>query len=77
MKNSKNERYADTEGSCTTEANCKLHLHGVSTFHNYAPFYSLESAVGLIIGTGNVGPSLGFEKDVTHTFFSQDAGQSW
>lgn len=43
----------------------------------YAPFYSLESAVGLIMSTGNIGESLREEQDVTHTYISKDAGLSW
>ncbi len=36
--------------------------------------FLLENAVGLILGTGNVGDSLRFEKDVTHTYLSKDGG---
>ncbi|KAF4668158.1 Sorl1p [Perkinsus chesapeaki] len=56
---------------------CFLHLHGITNFHNYAPFYSLESAVGLIMGTGNVGPYLRFEKDEVNTYLSRDGGLTW
>jgi len=53
---------------------CWLHLHGVTNFHNYAPFYSTENAVGIIMGTGNVGPYLRFEPDQTNTYLSRDGG---
>ncbi|EER13739.1 membrane glycoprotein yil173w precursor, putative [Perkinsus marinus ATCC 50983] len=56
---------------------CFLHLHGITNFHNYAPFYSLETAVGLIMGTGNVGPYLRFENDEVNTYLSRDGGLTW
>merc|ERR1719421_1054691 len=56
---------------------CWLHLHGVTNFHNYAPFYSLESAVGIIMGTGNVGAYLRFEPDQVNTYLSRDGGLTW
>ncbi|CAL1153871.1 unnamed protein product [Cladocopium goreaui] len=37
---------------------CALHLHGSSSWDLYAPFYSSENCVGIIMGTGNVGASL-------------------
>jgi len=56
---------------------CWLHLHGVTNFRNYAPFYSTENAIGIVMGTGNVGPYLRFEPDQTNTYFSRDGGLSW
>eukprot|EP00811_Abedinium_folium_P004162 NODE_1382_length_2498_cov_7.150148.p1 GENE.NODE_1382_length_2498_cov_7.150148~~NODE_1382_length_2498_cov_7.150148.p1 ORF type:complete len:770 (+),score=159.38 NODE_1382_length_2498_cov_7.150148:291-2312(+) len=56
---------------------CSLHLHGTSSWDYYAPFYSLESAIGIIMGTGNVGPSLRFEPDEAATFLSRDGGLTW
>eukprot|EP00933_Yihiella_yeosuensis_P031871 TRINITY_DN2547_c2_g1_i1.p1 TRINITY_DN2547_c2_g1~~TRINITY_DN2547_c2_g1_i1.p1 ORF type:complete len:875 (-),score=186.23 TRINITY_DN2547_c2_g1_i1:492-3116(-) len=56
---------------------CWLHLHGITNFHNYAPFYSTENAVGIIMGTGNVGPYLRFEPDQTNTYMSRDGGLTW
>mmetsp|Transcript_124552 Transcript_124552/g.248482 ORF Transcript_124552/g.248482 Transcript_124552/m.248482 type:complete len:879 (+) Transcript_124552:80-2716(+) len=56
---------------------CWLHLHGITNFQNYAPFYSTEQAVGLIMATGNVGPHLRFEADQTNTFLSRDGGLTW
>merc|ERR1712061_601620 len=53
---------------------CWLHLHGITNFHNYAPFYSTENAVGIIMGTGCVGPYLRFEPDQTNTYLSRDGG---
>jgi hypothetical protein len=56
---------------------CWLHLHGVTNFRNYAPFYSAENAVGIVMGTGNVGPYLRFEPDQTNTYLSRDGGLTW
>lgn len=56
---------------------CWLHLHGISNFKNYAPFYSTENAVGIIMGTGCVGPYLRFEPDQTNTYLSRDGGLTW
>lgn len=56
---------------------CWLHLHGVTNFNNYAPFYSIEQAVGLIMGTGNVGSYLRYETDQVNTYLSRDGGLSW
>lgn len=56
---------------------CWLHLHGITNFHNYAPFYSTENAIGIIMGTGNVGAYLRFEPDQVNTFLSRDGGQTW
>merc|ERR1719454_2520057 len=56
---------------------CSLHLHGTTSWDFYAPFYSIETAVGIIMGTGNVGSSLRFEPEVTNTFVSRDGGLTW
>jgi hypothetical protein len=56
---------------------CMLHLHGITNFHNYAPFYSIENAIGIIMGTGNVGAYLRFEPDQINTYLSRDGGLTW
>jgi hypothetical protein len=56
---------------------CSLHLHGTTSWDFYAPFYSIETAVGIIMGTGNVGPTLRFEPEETNTFLSRDGGLTW
>jgi len=56
---------------------CWLHLHGITNFHNYAPFYSIENAIGIIMGTGNVGSYLRFEPDQINTYLSRDGGLTW
>lgn len=56
---------------------CYLHLHGITNYHQYAPFYSIENAVGIIMGTGNVGSHLRYEHDEVNTFLSRDGGLTW
>lgn len=56
---------------------CALHLHGTSSWDIFAPFYSSESCVGIVMGTGNVGSALRFEPEETSTFMSQDGGLTW
>ena len=54
---------------------CALHLHGQTS--TLAPAYSVESAVGIVLGTGNVGPFLSHVKDEVNTYLSRDGGLSW
>eukprot|EP00920_Eleutheroschizon_duboscqi_P010871 GHVT01025537.1.p1 GENE.GHVT01025537.1~~GHVT01025537.1.p1 ORF type:complete len:678 (-),score=147.34 GHVT01025537.1:1172-3205(-) len=56
---------------------CWLHLHGISKFAEFAPFYSVDNAVGIIMGTGNVGSHLKSEADEVNTYLSRDGGFSW
>jgi len=56
---------------------CSLHLHGTTSWDFYAPFYSTENSVGIIMGTGNVGPALRFEPEEANTFLSRDGGLTW
>ena len=67
------DKYAD--GSKIECDNCYLNLHGLSG--NFNPFYSVGNAVGLMIGTGNVGSILKQERGAQHLFISRDAGNSW
>lgn len=66
---------------CVYSANpangCMLHLHGITNFHRFAPFYSVDNAVGLIMGTGNVGEHLRYEEDHVNTYLSRDGGLTW
>eukprot|EP00939_MAST-03C_sp_MAST-3C-sp1_P004380 g4380.t1 len=59
---------------CTSK-DCSLHLHGITS--DWGPFYSSESALGLIMATGNVGERLSFRGDEINTYFSRDAGLTW
>ncbi|PHJ19881.1 sortilin, partial [Cystoisospora suis] len=56
---------------------CWLHLNGITHFSEFAPFYSVENAVGIIMGTGNVGSYLRTEKDEANTYLSRDGGVTW
>ena len=58
------------------DAFCALHLHGYSERPEREKAYSSESAIGLMFGTGNVGPILGNAKEAD-TFMTQDAGLTW
>jgi hypothetical protein len=55
---------------------CSLHLHSI-TSSRFGPFYSTENAVGLIIGTGNVGYHLANRADEVNTYLSRDGGLTW
>ncbi|KAG2012263.1 signal sequence binding protein [Coprinopsis cinerea AmutBmut pab1-1] len=54
---------------------CALHLHSVTTPHNYGRIFS-SPAPGLVMGVGTVGPHLGSYED-SDTFLSTDAGLTW
>ena len=56
---------------------CYLHLHGLSNYHSFPPFYSSENGLGLIMGTGNVGEYLSYEEEDINTFLSRDGGKTW
>ena len=43
----------------------------------FGPFYTSENAVGIILGTGNVGYHLANRPDEVNTYLSRDAGKSW
>ena len=62
------------ESDCSLEDGCSLHLHGVTD--EWGPFYSPQSALGLILATGNTGRFLDmFHGGSVNTYFSRDAGQ--
>ena len=54
---------------------CHLHLNGVTS--SFGPFYSSATAIGLMLGTGNVGPHLREDIDAMNVYFSRDAGLTW
>lgn len=59
---------------------CSLHLHGISSWtytDGLSPLYSHRSAPGIIMGVGNVGDRLTYDKDFVNTYISVDAGQNW
>ena len=57
------------------DAQCTLHLHGVTD--SWGPFYSSKTSIGLVMATGNVGKHLSDKEDEVHTFFSRDGGLTW
>ena len=64
--------------SCVLEDGCSLNLHIYSSNGAFPPPYSQESAVGLVMGVGNVGKSLQrFNPDKLNTYLSRDGGVTW
>lgn len=59
--------------SCT--GNCSLHLHSASS--KFGPVYSGVNSLGIIIGTGNIGPYLQTKSDQVFTYLSRDGGLTW
>lgn len=55
---------------------CSLHLHGYTERRDPRDTYSSPSAVGLMMGVGNVGPYLGQYKE-GDTFITRDGGVTW
>ncbi|SMQ45937.1 unnamed protein product [Zymoseptoria tritici ST99CH_3D7] len=55
---------------------CSLHLHGYTERKDPRSTYSSPSAVGLMMGTGNVGEYLGYKKEAD-TFITRDGGVTW
>ena len=53
-----------------------MHLHSI-TSDNYGPFYSTPTALGIILGIGNVGKHLAYEEDEVNTYLSRDGGVNW
>ena len=65
---------------------CQLNLHTIykrppsasqPARTAFGPLYSNENAVGLIIGTGNVGDNLGQDLSEANTYLSRDGGWNW
>lgn len=67
---------APANGSVCEDEECYLHLHSLS-YRQYSPVYSTESAVGLVLGTGNVGKYLSMREDEVNTYMSRDGGLTW
>ncbi|EAL62401.1 PDZ domain-containing protein [Dictyostelium discoideum AX4] len=72
-----------TNMPCTVSGPCKLNVHGLSAFvdktRGYGPIYSIASAPGLILATGNANPALSSDpiKSRVKTVLSTDNGQTW
>jgi len=70
----------DARGEATNchgggETGCHLHLHGITDA--FGPFYSLESATGIIMATGSLGNHLHDRLGEINTYLSRDAGLTW
>jgi hypothetical protein len=59
-----------------TRGICGLNLHGATTNY-WGRFYTRPSALGMMLGTGNVGTYLRERLDEVNTYFSRDAGWTW
>eukprot|EP00743_Colponemidia_sp_Colp-15_P002319 GILK01002514.1.p1 GENE.GILK01002514.1~~GILK01002514.1.p1 ORF type:complete len:898 (+),score=135.65 GILK01002514.1:39-2696(+) len=70
------EKDADGKTIACPQEECSLNLHGI-TFQQFGPFYSTENAVGVVMGTGNVGDYLRSRTDEVNTYFSRDGGLTW
>ncbi|CAG8497035.1 17231_t:CDS:10, partial [Dentiscutata heterogama] len=55
---------------------CYLNLHGRTAIHRPGGVFSSSSAIGLLMGVGNVGSSLKPYSE-SDTFMSRDAGRTW
>ncbi|OQO04227.1 hypothetical protein B0A48_10838 [Cryoendolithus antarcticus] len=55
---------------------CSLHIHGYTERDDPRDTFSSPSAVGLMLGIGNVGEFLGYKKDAD-TFITRDGGINW
>ena len=49
---------AGTKIECYLEDGCSLHLEIYSHQGKLAPVYSTEKAIGIVLGTGNIGKKL-------------------
>ncbi|CAK9436874.1 uncharacterized protein LODBEIA_P13960 [Lodderomyces beijingensis] len=73
VTNSKGERYKCTGSSL---AKCALHLHGFTERADYRDTFASGSAIGFLMGVGNVGEYL-TSYDEASTFLSIDGGVTW
>lgn len=74
-------RYGHCNACPSDSESCFLHLHGsTSWFASQGPhpgWYSLPTAPGLVLATGNVGPHLDMSPDADCTWMSRDGGVTW
>lgn len=62
---------------CYVEDGCSLHLEIYSHMGQLAPVYSTEKAVGIVLGTGNIGARLTDNDSQKSLFLSRDGGLNW
>ena len=63
--------------TCYIEDGCSLHLEIYSHQGELAPVYSSEKAVGIVLGTGNLGAKLTSNDSQKALFLSRDGGLTW
>jgi len=63
--------------ACYVEDGCSLHLEIYSHMGELAPVYSTEKAIGIVLGTGNIGPRLTENDSQKSLYMSRDGGVSW
>jgi len=68
---------AGKKSTCYIEDGCSLHLEIYSHMGELAPVYSSEKAVGIVLGTGNLGAKLTDNSSQKALFISRDGGLSW
>ncbi|KAI8333656.1 hypothetical protein BC941DRAFT_473408 [Chlamydoabsidia padenii] len=74
---SRNEYFScGGKNSGSKPEDCSLHLHSYSERRNTRDLFSSSSAVGLMVGVGNVGTSLSGYRD-GDMFLTRDAGKTW
>lgn len=63
----------------TKAEECSLHLHSYTERVDPRDTFSSPTAIGIMMGVGNVGKYLGliYDPDDTYTFISTDAGVTW
>ena len=67
----------DKKYPCSSpSADCALHIHGYTERSDKSHTYSSASAIGIMLGTGNVGEYLTSQKDAD-TFMTSDGGITW
>lgn len=62
---------------CHVEDECSLHLEIYSHMGQLAPVYSSDNAVGIVLGTGNLGTRLTKNDDPKNFYLSRDGGLTW
>lgn len=62
---------------CHLEDDCSLHLEIYSHNGKLAPVYSTETAVGIVLATGNLGKKLSGKDEPKNLYISRDGGLVW
>jgi hypothetical protein len=62
---------------CYIEDGCSLHLEIYSHQGELAPVYSTKNAVGIVMGTGNLGKRLTENDQAKNLYISRDGGLNW